>query len=212
MAKQEDPRYLRVRGRLSEALLELASTKPVSSISVSELTTAAGVSRASFYSHASSPSALLADILVQDLRARFDELDPRCDDPDSEPTAPLRRLNRAFCDHVRDYRQVHQIILQDECAVAIQLVGYLEEALGPYVEAALERMGDGVAGDPLWVAVARLQSAHNMVALMRAWMLTGMKDEDRLVEMSLSLPPLWHMLLAKEQRGTEPTSQAFGVC
>lgn len=174
--------------------------RPVGSISVSELTAAAGVSRASFYAHASSPSAMLADILVEDLRERFDKIDPECDDLD-DPAAPLRDLYRAFCDHVRDYRQVHKIILQDGCAVAVQLIGYLEEALGPHVEAALERMGDGVAADPLWVTVARLQSAHNMIALMRAWMATGMKDEDRLVAMPLSLPSLWHMLAAREQWG-----------
>jgi AcrR family transcriptional regulator len=51
---EEDPRYLRVRASLVAALFELAAEVPADEISVSQLASAAGVSRTTFYSHSSS--------------------------------------------------------------------------------------------------------------------------------------------------------------
>ena len=64
---EEDPRYLRVRASLVSALFELAAEVPADEISVSQLASAAGVSRTTFYSHSSSPAQLLADTLVDRL-------------------------------------------------------------------------------------------------------------------------------------------------
>lgn len=49
--RKQDRRSRRTRHRLSEALMELLAKKPISSITVTELTELADVNRATFYSH-----------------------------------------------------------------------------------------------------------------------------------------------------------------
>jgi AcrR family transcriptional regulator len=75
---RSDPRFRRVRERLIRVILDMAGSRPPESISVSELTTAAGVSRAVFYAHATSPAPLLADALIAEiepsLQASLDQL------------------------------------------------------------------------------------------------------------------------------------------
>ncbi len=64
-----DPRYARSRERLRTAVYELAAVKPITDVQVQELCDAAGVTRDTFYRHATSPVALLASVLGDQLAA-----------------------------------------------------------------------------------------------------------------------------------------------
>jgi AcrR family transcriptional regulator len=64
-----DPRFRRSRDALRAAVLEAAAVEPVGSLSVADLCRAAGVTRDTFYRHAASPEALLADTLGDEVRA-----------------------------------------------------------------------------------------------------------------------------------------------
>lgn len=64
-----DPRQRRTRDALAAAVLELASDQAAVDISVSALARAAGVHRSTVYQHATSPAALLARVLSDELDA-----------------------------------------------------------------------------------------------------------------------------------------------
>lgn len=67
-----DPRWVRSREALTEAVLQLAEEQPISTVSVGTLTKRAGVNRATLYNHAKSPQALLEAFLLEELNDIFD--------------------------------------------------------------------------------------------------------------------------------------------
>jgi AcrR family transcriptional regulator len=62
-----DARQERTRAALSRAILGLARSKPVTTITVSEVAAAAGINRSTFYEHSDSPAALLRSTLRTEL-------------------------------------------------------------------------------------------------------------------------------------------------
>ncbi|WP_280348350.1 TetR/AcrR family transcriptional regulator [Nocardia neocaledoniensis] len=59
----DDPRVLRSRGLLQDAILELGRAGPVDGIAISDITQRAGVSRSTFYDHYTDKETLLADAI-----------------------------------------------------------------------------------------------------------------------------------------------------
>lgn len=69
-----DPRFARSADALARAVLELAAEVPVEEISVTDLARRAGVTRATFYNHATGPEELLARVLgieLDQVREKF---------------------------------------------------------------------------------------------------------------------------------------------
>jgi AcrR family transcriptional regulator len=64
MTERSDPRIARTDRALESAILELAARRPVSTITVADLTEAAGISRATFYNRHDSPLELLIGVLT----------------------------------------------------------------------------------------------------------------------------------------------------
>ncbi|MBF4572341.1 TetR/AcrR family transcriptional regulator [Herbiconiux sp. VKM Ac-1786] len=62
-----DARHRRSRAKLAEAVLRLASERPIDEVTASEIAAAAGVNRSTFYAHAASPLALLESVLREEL-------------------------------------------------------------------------------------------------------------------------------------------------
>ena len=67
MADRTDPRITRTDQALTQAIVELASQRHVSQITVADLADRAGVARATFYNRYSSPLELLIHVLYTDL-------------------------------------------------------------------------------------------------------------------------------------------------
>jgi AcrR family transcriptional regulator len=67
MADRTDPRITRTAQALEQAIVELASQRPVSQITVADLADRAGVTRATFYNRYTSPLDLLIQVLYDDL-------------------------------------------------------------------------------------------------------------------------------------------------
>ncbi|MCB0910390.1 MAG: TetR/AcrR family transcriptional regulator [Propionibacteriaceae bacterium] len=194
----DDPRYQRVRQRLVDSLLELAASRPAETISVSELTTAAGVSRAVFYSHASSPAGLLADVLVGELEPGFDALAEQMARPDADYVEIWRRVYLTLLDHVRDHRAVYEVLTAHESAVSSALTAYLEQAASCCVLAVTSRF-EGPPPTELWKTMAVNQQAHNMLAVIRAWIATGLTDPPEVVvDTYLTLAPPWQLARAED--------------
>lgn len=81
-----DPRVLRTRGLLQEALLVLAQEKPFTEITVADVADRATVNRSTFYQHYPDTDTLLADAL--DAQAAQFGLDAGTINPESPPDQP----------------------------------------------------------------------------------------------------------------------------
>lgn len=198
MPRQDDPRYRRVRIRLVAALLDLAGAKPAEDISVSELTVAAGVSRATFYGHANSPAGLLAEVLVSELRPELDAMAEQMAHPNSDYVLLWRRIYLTLLEHVREHGDVYRVLSSRESSVSSALTSYFEEAAGKYVHA-IEKQLAGPPVTDLWKEMAVTQQAHNMLSVVHAWIRTGMVDPpETVVDTYLTLAPPWQLARADE--------------
>lgn len=195
-ATEDDPRYQRVRQRLVEAVLELAGSRPAESITVSELAAAAGVSRAAFYGHAPSPATLLSDALIGELRPSLESLADQMTLPNADYIGLWRQIYLNLLEHVGSHRDVYRMISSQESSVSSALTTFFEQAARRYVQAIKSQL-DGPALTPLWEAMAVTQQAHNMLSVIRAWILTDFVDSPaEVVNTYLTLAPPWQLARA----------------
>lgn len=105
-----DPRYARSRERLRAAVYELAAVKPINDVQVQELCERAGVTRDTFYRHATSPVALLASVLADQLAAMSGVYTDLAggSTPDEAMGTATRDLLRYVLRHVAVYRNCMQ--------------------------------------------------------------------------------------------------------
>jgi AcrR family transcriptional regulator len=68
LIRREDARVIRSRKALNAALLELIEAQPLETITIREITDAAGVGYATFYRHYATKAALLDDIAADQIR------------------------------------------------------------------------------------------------------------------------------------------------
>src|SRR5580658_4612264 len=97
-AESTDPRVLRSRQMLMEALLRLLSRKEFDDISIQEIADEAGLNRATFYLHYPDKNALLQAMTAtrfRDLIARRGLTFSNCDDA-------LRAIVLGVCDYLAE--------------------------------------------------------------------------------------------------------------
>lgn len=101
-----DPRALRTRSRLQEALLALARERPLDEVTIGDIATRAAVNRSSFYQHYPDKETLLADALdAQATAAGADLSDMTLTDVGTDPPAALLRYFRHIAENAAVYRQ-----------------------------------------------------------------------------------------------------------
>ena len=183
---QDDPRYKRVRAALVSVLVELAKERNVDDISVSELTGRAGVARQTFYKHAPSPAHFLADYLTGQLEPHFSALAKLLGD-----VAIMEVI-------ARDPEIYSQVFVKNtSSSVRALFATRLEEVFRTYVADFAARL-EWQATD-LWVEMAVSQQLHNMIAIITAWLRTGMSASAReVVATYLTLAPPWQLVHLNE--------------
>jgi AcrR family transcriptional regulator len=183
-----DPRMARTDRTLDEAIVRLASQRPVSQISVAELTAAAGLSRPTFYSRFGSPLELLISVLGADLEVLYRrEARWRAEESPADEDA-LRRATGQVVDHVARfadvYRQtlgnpadrgVYQALVQHFTEYSL---AYMAAATGPDVPA---------TGHEL---IAQFVS-HGFAGAIEAWLADGELTTDQLVDAVVASAPAW---------------------
>lgn len=187
-----------MRKLLVTALFDLASTRPAESISVAELTAAAGVSRAAFYGHAPSPAALLAAALIAEidpsLRA---SLDGMCR-LGADYVEGWRRIYLDLLSHTDERQAVYRVAMSHDSSVCSALTTHFEEVTEPCIRTIRSHF-DGPQPTPLWTRIAVTQQAHNMISVMRAWVTSELVDPpEDVVDTYLSLAPPWQLARADE--------------
>jgi len=123
-----DARQVRTREMLAASIVELARTRPLSDISVTDVARHAGISRPTFYAHAESPGDLLAAVLgvqLETLRAELDagEAVPR--------GAWVEAFQRTMVDHVYRNKAIYRPNLRQ------RLPHQLRDALIDHIERGL---------------------------------------------------------------------------
>jgi len=190
-----DARILHTTAALREAILRLAADRPVSTITVADVTRAAGINRATFYSHAVSPGSLLADVLTPELdRIREDDAEARRTAAArgasaDELAAITRRGIDAVVEHVVSHRDIYAKGLPDteDASLHRLLVEHFTVSSAQHIrELPTERptMLDDVAAGFV---------AQGFVGAIEAWLAGPRRSRRSLVEtITLSFPSWWH--------------------
>ncbi|MBK0417842.1 TetR/AcrR family transcriptional regulator [Leucobacter sp. CSA1] len=102
-----DARVVRTRAALDRAIAELASEASVSEITVSQLTETAGINRATFYKHFTSPAEALEALLAQELDPVRERLQGYAT-PGSDPRAVFQSTMTEVLDHIERFRDIYE--------------------------------------------------------------------------------------------------------
>ncbi|MDN4476697.1 TetR/AcrR family transcriptional regulator [Demequina sp. SYSU T00192] len=190
-----DPRFARSADSLADAVLALAAERPIERVTVTEVARLAGVTRATFYNHATSPAALLAQVLERELdEIRADFLGQVAADPGGVEQI-WRASELVLVGHVLAHQAVYRqgLTAADDprgSVLATLVANHVEVSLG-----ALARShGMPEAGpEATRVAMAAAFVGQGTAGALRAWLNTPAPlDPDEAVDALLSLiPPMW---------------------
>lgn len=201
---EDDPRFQRIRTKLTNALLELAAHKPAEQITVSELTSAAHVSRTTFYKHAESPAAFLAEYLISQLNSEMAPLANLLDDTGPGYLMRWRQVHLDLLNHVRQNEGVytHVFTADGQSVVLAMLSAFFQKIFSSYVYAFRTHI-DGPQPSELWTEMAISQQVHNTIAMISSWLRTGMQDSpEEVVAAYISLVPPWQLARFSESGRT----------
>jgi AcrR family transcriptional regulator len=184
-----DARILHTTAALREAILRLAADRPVSTVTVADVTRAAGINRATFYSHAVSPGSLLADVLTPELdRIREDDRTAHLE-PDVDHVAVTRKGINAVLDHVVAHRDIYRLGLPDAHDASLHrlLVDHFTVSSVEHIaELPADRRPD-ILDD-----VAAGFVAQGFVGAIEAWLAGPRRSRRALVDtITLSFPSWW---------------------
>lgn len=185
-----DARIVQTTKALHAAIVELASQRPVSRITVADVTRQAGINRATFYSHATSPGALLTDVLTPELDAiRADDHARR--EAGADGAATTRTSLERVVDHVVSHREVYRLALPDalDASISLALARHFETSSVQH----LESLPEGSLPEGVPVHLAAGTYAHGLVGAIQAW-LTGRRTSRKalLDTMTAMTPSWWH--------------------
>ncbi|WP_062517823.1 TetR/AcrR family transcriptional regulator [Demequina gelatinilytica] len=190
-----DPRFARSAEALADAVLTLAAERPIERVAVTEIARMAGVTRATFYNHATSPAALLTAVLVRDLDEIREEFFAGVDRDPQDIEGIWRASEMVLVEHVMSHADVYRRGLAH---AAGEHGSVLTELLAGHVEASLLTFArdHGIAvdlGDGPRFAMAAAFVGQGTAGALRVWLDSpGPLDPQVAVDTILSLiPPLW---------------------
>ena len=188
VAERTDPRVVRTAQACEQAIVELASERSVSQITVAELAARAGVTRATFYNHYTSPLQLLVQVLLADLeRAHGLEEDRRAEDRYSAPEM-LRLATADVADHIERFKALYQRAVHDPAdgAVYEALVRHFTE----YGLAFIARCTHPGLPDTNHQVMAQFV-AHGFAGAIKAWLSDDTLTKADLVDAAVACAPVW---------------------
>lgn len=182
-----DARILHTRAALAEAVLEIAARTPIAKVGVAELARRAGINRATFYDHYSSPGELLAEVLGRELEAVRDQyLRLRREGRGAQEV--LRLGLAGTVGHIETRHDIYHraFVGAPDPDLVGMLTGGLEEACLVVLEETVQ--------PPLPAARARLIArfvAAGLVGGISAWLREPELGRDELVDTLVEAFPRW---------------------
>lgn len=188
--RKVDARQEKTLGRLTAAILDLATAGPVADVSVSALATAASVHRSTVYTYAASPVDLLQRVLrseLYDLRAAY-----LVDIAPEDAAAAVRGVTRAVLQHVDAHDVIYRRGLGAESGSS-SLHALLSEHFEGSIELLLDQHSVDVpaADDVERRAIARYL-ADGTIGAIDVWLSRPRpRDVDGLLDLIGRLTPAW---------------------
>ena len=188
MTDRTDPRITRTDQALTQAIMELASQRPVSQITVADLADRAGVTRATFYNRHSTPLDLLIQVLYADLERGHRLEEARRAEGRYSAAQMLRLATSDVADHVERFRTVYWHALHDPAddGVYDALVRHFAE----YSLAFIARSTHPDLPDANHQVIAQFV-AHGFAGAIKAWLHDDSVTKTELVEASIACAPVW---------------------
>ncbi|MFJ6436359.1 TetR/AcrR family transcriptional regulator [Streptomyces sp. NPDC091416] len=188
-----DVRVRRTRDRLREAVLRLASERPVEEIAVADLVREARVNRTTFYKHADSPATVLEQVLYEELdRVRavwITDLAARL--PVHEIWA---RSSGVLLDHLERHDALYTVGLVGHRSAVLHhlMVEHFTASVSTLLEGNPEAV-PGQDGPLAWrVEAASRFIAHGEAGIVEAWLsLPAPRDRQLFVSAATALLPSW---------------------
>ena len=185
-----DPRIERTRERLTEAVIELAAERDITTASVSELTRRAGVNRATFYNHASSPVDLLTRVLSVDLdQLRYETMEVLALDPSNLFRQEHCNL-QGMIDHVLRYESIYCVgHASSVFALRVVLAEHVEKTMQDILRLKPTSLPDNVAKS---LALYSAFIAHGIAGVFGAWLqLPSPREPEQVITTIEELYPTW---------------------
>jgi AcrR family transcriptional regulator len=191
-----DARQRRSRDNLRRAILSLAAETAASGILASEVAAAAGVNRSTFYDHAASPTALLEDVLREELDALREEFLSGASAV--EAPAAIAGVTRSVLEHAERHRAIYLLGLDENSGPAS-----LHPMLSTHFEASIrlllaqhtitfESVGAGALPGALVAEMATRMVADGSVGAILAWLRSpAPRSLDAFLDAYARLLPAW---------------------
>jgi len=183
-----DARILNTAAALKTAILALAAKTPISRITVSDVTREAGINRATFYAHYSSPSELLANALTSELdevRLADTQLRAGGELPAEQVT---RRAVAETAAHIDRHLDIYRLALGDATD------GTMQHVLSSHLTvSSLQHLSESVApedipGNPELVAAF---VANGLVGAISVAVVSDRWDKDKVADVLMAMMPSW---------------------
>jgi AcrR family transcriptional regulator len=183
-----DPRITRTEQALTQAILQLATERRVSQITVADLAERAGVTRATFYNRYRSPLELLIQILYADLERGHRQEDARRAEGGYAPEQMLRLATADVADHVERFWEVYRQALHDPAdrGVYEALVRHFTD----YALAFIARSTHPDLPTTNQQIIAQFV-AHGFAGAIKAWLNDDSVTKADLVEAAVACAPVW---------------------
>jgi AcrR family transcriptional regulator len=134
-----DSRQIKTRAKLASVVLALASERPASEITASEIAIAASINRSTFYQHSTSPVALLEGVLRDELDEIRDRYLGTADlETAAQASEAIERVTVAVLKHVDSHAAIYTRGLGEGSGSA-SLQPLLSQHFAASIEMLLER-------------------------------------------------------------------------
>ncbi|GAA1059154.1 TetR/AcrR family transcriptional regulator [Agromyces bracchium] len=187
-----DPRQARTRAALHRSVLETVERMPLADVSVAAIARAAGISRDTFYRHASS----VADVLAGALGERLDATVAEFAAFQGGARERFERGERRLFAHVAEHRAVYLNAMAPGLAepVRAMLVGRIEQALAEYLDTHPEvaPIAAGHLSRAEHHALYAAYGAAGTVGVIEHWLRAGAAgDADDIARSTLAVSAPW---------------------
>jgi AcrR family transcriptional regulator len=188
MAEHTDPRITRTEQALTHAIVQLATERRVSQITVADLAERAGVTRATFYNRYGSPLELLLQVLHADLERGHRQEDARRAEGCYPPEQMLRLANADVADHVERFWDVYRQALHDPADGGVYEA--LTRHFTVYARTFIARCTHPDLPTTNQQIIAQFV-AHGFAGSIKAWLSDDSVTKTDLVEATVACAPVW---------------------
>ncbi len=182
-----DPRAKRTVDALREAVIRLASERPIDDITAVELVAAAGVTRRTLYNHTENPQAFLVSLMTPELDVIREHFDARLADGVAVREA-WRAGDAELLEHVLRWADVYCAGMESaEDHISPSLSAMLTTAFVGGVSRVLEERSPD---DPDNTVISRF-IGHGVVGALEVWLMSPERDPQHLTDVMLRTVPEW---------------------